>query len=157
MRARLNMLEGGSEALKTRGKHLITRCFFWEDGEDEEAINDFVERFISDVEFRRQSIEGNADWCHINRIYEAAEEVVWRFYSNLPHFLGYTLGDRKTEKEHREAYAKFEMYCKSVYKYIKQNINALMGNPDYQEALLCGRNGLERFVKEHILPKVERM
>lgn len=148
-----NMLKKVMEGtvLKTTRKHLVHRCFFWDDA-DEEVVNSFIHRFVSDPEFRLQSMKGEAEWCHINRIYVAASDLLFNYYSAKPSFLGYTVGDRRGEKEYKRLSKQFDNWCMRIYEFVGDHVKELMSDPRYKEAL--EKDNLEEFVRAYVLPGV---
>ncbi len=137
-------------ALKKTQRHLLSRCFFWDDADDE--VDPFINRFVYDPEFRRQSIEGEAEWCHVNRIYTAAADILYSHFSTKPHFLGYTVGDKRAEREYKKLSEQFDVLCESVYEFVKEHVNELTSNPEYRKAL--EKENLKEFVKTHVLSRI---
>ncbi|MHC1635184.1 MAG: hypothetical protein ACXQTS_00980 [Candidatus Methanospirareceae archaeon] len=147
MERRMERLKRGEGVFKVEREFLLGRCFFWEEAE-EDFVKDFINRFVYDREFRSRSIKEEEAWCHLNTIYSAAERELYDMFSEYPHFIGYTVGDKKAEREHKRLYNRFMELCESLYYYIRRHLNELVESDEYREAVEKGR--MENFAQDLI-------
>jgi hypothetical protein len=149
----------GDKAFKPEAvEHLVTRCFLWDDGEDEKSVQGFIKSFIEEPEFRASAIGGSDERYHIIRIYSLLERMLWE--KICPDMLRAPVHTIEVGIYHKvvgnlkSILESHKTYCKTVYQYLKENIGGIVGSEEYRNALSLGDEGIKKFIQQYVFEKV---
>lgn len=121
----------------TGDAYSLTRYFFFE-GADREAIDEFAYRVIDDPDFRERSLDGRAEWNRVAQIYREASRRIETAFREAG-LLTYRIGDSTAKRRHDEARDQLETLCQAVFREIETQVRS--------EQLITG---LDAFVDERI-------
>jgi hypothetical protein len=134
---------GNHYVVVTGGDYTIRRHFYFDDA-DAAAKRAFGRRVVEDHDFRKQSLEGTAEWCYTDDIYrEAARRI--RAVFDEHGLLTYRTEEDDAHRRRTDARYRMEMLCETVYEQVKREVRS--------DELI---RGLDTFIEDQII-RAERI